>query len=55
MHLASPALDTQTLPQVLDEDQGFIFNLGEGNVQPVMSEKERIRKLEEEIKEVQVI
>lgn len=26
-----------------------------GNVQPVMSERERIRKLEEEIKEVQVI
>jgi hypothetical protein len=52
-HLVPPTLDTQTLPQVLDEDQGFIFNLGEGNVQPGMSEKERIRKLEKEIKEMQ--
>lgn len=54
-HLVPPTLDTKTLPQELDEDQGFIFNLEEGNVQPVMSEKERIRKLEEEIYEVQVI
>jgi hypothetical protein len=57
--LFPPTLDTQTLTQIPDkgpdEGQGFIFNLGEGNVQPVMSEKERIRKLEEEIKEVQVI
>ena len=44
-----------TLPQGLDENQEFVFNLGEGNVQPGMSlsEGERIRKLEKEIKEVQ--
>jgi len=46
----------QPLPQGLDEDQEFIFNLEQGNVQPEMSlsEEERIRKLEKEIKEVQV-
>jgi hypothetical protein len=54
-HLVPPTLDTQTLPQGLDENQEFVFNLGEGNVQPGMSlsEEERIRKLEKEIKEVQ--
>ena len=55
-HLASPpTLDTQTLPQGLDENQEFVFNLGQGNVQPGMSlsEEERIRKLEKEIEEVQ--
>ena len=53
--LSPPTLDTQTLPQGLDENQEFVFNLGEGNVQPGMSlsEEERIRKLEKEIKEVQ--
>jgi hypothetical protein len=55
--LVPPTLDTQTLPQGLDENQEFTFNLGEGNVQLGMSlsEGERIRKLEEEIKEVQIL
>jgi hypothetical protein len=53
--LPPPTLDTQTLPQGLDENQEFVFNLGQGNVQPGMSlsEEERIRKLEKEIEEVQ--
>jgi hypothetical protein len=44
-----------TMARILDEDQAFIFNLGEGNFQPGMSlsEEERIRKLDKEIKEVQ--
>jgi hypothetical protein len=55
-HLAPPpTLDTQTLSQGLDENQEFVFNFGEGNVQPgvSLSEVERIRKLEKEIEEVQ--
>ena len=47
-HLVPTTLDIQTLPQGLDENQEFVFNLREGNVQPGMSlsEGERIRKLE---------
>jgi hypothetical protein len=54
-YLAPPTLDTQTLPQRLDEGQKITFNLGEGNVQPGMffSEEERISKLEKEIGEAQ--
>jgi len=55
-HLAPPpTLDTQTLPQELDENQEFVFNFGEGNVQPgvSLSEEERIRRLKKEIEELQ--